>query len=286
MEKLAGEIAKKMLSAAWTLMRAAEAVTSGSRTVQAPLLGALLASTIGKERPPLVERRILTLAALIGALVVPATFQVMVCAPDNVTAVAGEVTTNGPALVVTVICVSAAAVAPPVCRLSRAVTRKFIVRLVVGNLSPGVVVWLRTSDNCGKVRAGLVVGLNERNRGLLPLSGALKRDRGTEIALFPAIGQRVAIRVAARRREGEGRAHRDGVAGSGIYCRRGVAGAADGGWGVAGAGSRVAEDLFHAGRMEVGAAMRLQVVGAANARIGHDRRAAARFVGLAAQRLP
>ena len=114
MEKLAGEIAKKMLSAAWTLMRAAEAVTSGSRTVQAPLLGTLLASTIGKERPPLVESRMLTLAALTGALVVPATFQVMVCAPDNVAVVAGEVTTNGPALVVTVTCVSEAATAPPV----------------------------------------------------------------------------------------------------------------------------------------------------------------------------
>ena len=50
----------------------------------------------------------------VAALAVPATFQVMVCAPDHVTAVAGEVTTNGPALEVTVTCMSAEAVAPPV----------------------------------------------------------------------------------------------------------------------------------------------------------------------------
>src|ERR1017187_6723734 len=159
-------------------MRAAEAVTRGSRTVQAPLFGTLLASKIGKERPPLVESSRVTPAALTGALVVPATFQVMVCAPDHVTALTGEVTTNGPALDVTVTCVSEAATAPPVDALSRAVTRKFSVRLVVGNLSPGVVVWFRMSDHWGNVRDGLVVGLNERNRGLLPLSGALRVIEG------------------------------------------------------------------------------------------------------------
>ena len=62
----------------------------GSRTVLAPLFGTLLASTIGNERPPLVESRMVTLAALTGALVVPATFQVMVCAPDHVTPAAGR----------------------------------------------------------------------------------------------------------------------------------------------------------------------------------------------------
>src|ERR1017187_7611490 len=99
MEKLAGEIAKKILSAACTLMRAPETVTWGSSTVQAPLFGTLPASTIGKLSPPLVESRIVTPAALTGAFVVPATFQVMVCEPDNVPVPAGEVTTNGPALV-------------------------------------------------------------------------------------------------------------------------------------------------------------------------------------------
>ena len=113
----------------------------------APLFGTLLASTIGKVRPPLVESRIMTLAALTGALAVPATFQVMVCALVQATPAAGEVTTKGPALVVTVTCISEEAVAPALAEMSRAVARKFSVRLTVGNISPGVVVWLRISDN-------------------------------------------------------------------------------------------------------------------------------------------
>ena len=48
---------------------------------------------------------------------------------------------------------------------------------------------------------------------------------------------------------------------------------------AAGAGGGVAEDLFEAGRMEVGAAVGLQVVGAADSGVRHDRRAAAGFVG-------
>src|SRR5215212_2016007 len=54
--------------------------------------------------------------------------------------------------------------------LSRTVTRKFIVRVVVGNDSPKVAVPDKISDNCGKVRAGLGVGANERKIGRLPLS--------------------------------------------------------------------------------------------------------------------
>ena len=126
----------------------------------------------------MVESRIVTPDALTGASVVPATFQVIVRAPDHVTPAAGEVTTNGPALVATVTCISAEAVSPPLAELLRAVTRKFIVRLVVGSISPGVVVWLRMSVNWGKVRAGLVVGLNERNKGLLPLSDVCKVTEG------------------------------------------------------------------------------------------------------------
>src|ERR1035441_2781706 len=178
MEKLPGEIAKKMLPAAWTSIRAAEESIAGSRTLQTPLLGALLARTIGKERPPSVESRMLTPPALIGALVEPATSQVMVCAPDHVTPAAGPVTMNGPALVVTVTCMSEEAMAAPLVELSRAVTRKVSVRLVVGSISPRVAVWLRMSDHCGNVRAGLVVGSKERNKGLLPLSGVSKVMEG------------------------------------------------------------------------------------------------------------
>src|ERR1035441_8560687 len=95
MEKLPGEIAKKMFPSAWTMMRAAEAVTSGSRTVLAPVFGTLLASTIGKVTPPLMESRILTLATATGALVVPATFQVTVCAPDHVDGPSGDAMAKG-----------------------------------------------------------------------------------------------------------------------------------------------------------------------------------------------
>ena len=89
MEKLPGEMAKKMLPSAWTWMRVAEDVSAGSMTVQAPVLGAPVASVIGKVRPPLVESTRVTVAALMGALAVPATFQVTVCAPDQFAAAAG-----------------------------------------------------------------------------------------------------------------------------------------------------------------------------------------------------
>ena len=56
------------------------------------------ASVVGKVLPPSVESSIATLAQLTGAAVVPATFQVTVCAllPAQVTAVFGWVTANGP----------------------------------------------------------------------------------------------------------------------------------------------------------------------------------------------
>src|SRR5690348_16406633 len=62
--------------------------------------------------------------------------------------------------------------------LSRAVTLKFIVRLVAGNVSPGVVVLLRMSLNRGRGLEAFVDGLNERKRGLLPLSRAFNAMDG------------------------------------------------------------------------------------------------------------
>src|SRR5262245_55152329 len=63
---------------------------------------------------------------------------------------------------------------PPPARLSRAVTRKFMLRVVVGITSPSARVLFNRLLKRGNVRDGLVVGLNERNSGLLPLSGVLK----------------------------------------------------------------------------------------------------------------
>ena len=73
--------------------------------------------------------------ALIGELAVPATFHVTVRNPDQLVVVFGEVTTNGPAPPTEVTVMSESATPPPPTRLSRAVTRNFIVRPVVGSFS-------------------------------------------------------------------------------------------------------------------------------------------------------
>src|SRR5262249_50266800 len=96
----------------------------------------------------------------------------------QVTAEFGAVMRNGPAFPNTVTCMSALLRPPPPRWLSRAVTRKFIVRFVLGNASPGVTVLLRISFNRGNVLEHLVVGLNERKSGLLPLSAAVNPTHG------------------------------------------------------------------------------------------------------------
>jgi hypothetical protein len=59
---------------------------------------------------------------------------------------------------------------PPAARPSRAVTRKFNVRVVVGSASPVELVLLSMLDSFGNVLVGLVVAMKERNMGLDPLS--------------------------------------------------------------------------------------------------------------------
>src|ERR1041385_3088226 len=172
MVKLAADTSKKILPAPSTLMRAAGVGMFGSSTVAEPLFGVFVKSVMGKETPPLVERRMFTAAVLTGALVVPATFQVTDWKPESVAVVLGAVTANGPELKFTPTCMSAVAKAPPPGRLSRAVTRKFMVRLVAGSFSPAETVLLSRSNSLGKVRAGLDTGGNERTIGLLPLSGS------------------------------------------------------------------------------------------------------------------
>src|SRR6185369_15137580 len=152
-------------------MRALEVIRLGKTTAWVPSLGTLVARTNGKEIPPLVESSRLTLVALTGEAVVPATFQVTVRTPDQVTAELGEVMTKGPALLATVTCISALFTPPPPARLSRATTRNLSRRLVVGSISPRVVVWLSRSESWGKIREGLVEGRKDRKIGLAPLSG-------------------------------------------------------------------------------------------------------------------
>src|SRR5439155_1870440 len=88
----------------------------------------------------------------------------------QVVAEAGWVTVNGPESLRALTCVAAELTPPPPARLSRAVTRKFIVRVVAGIDSPNVMVPESTSCKRGKVRAGLVVGRNERKIGREPSS--------------------------------------------------------------------------------------------------------------------
>src|SRR6266850_1212374 len=113
MEKLPCEMSKKILSPASTLMRAIEVEIFGKRTTAIPLFGTFVARTIGKVEPPSVESRMLTLAALIGGLLVPATSQVTQRYPAQEAAAAGAVMRKGPAAPMTVTCIVALATPPP-----------------------------------------------------------------------------------------------------------------------------------------------------------------------------
>lgn len=112
-------------------------VLAGMLTLSLPSLGVEAASSIGQLAPPSSDRVMRTLAALMPLAVVPATSQVTACAlpAAQLTAVLGAVTRNGPAAAATVTAVLASLVPPPPARLSRAVTRKFSVRLVLGSTS-------------------------------------------------------------------------------------------------------------------------------------------------------
>jgi hypothetical protein len=144
----------------------------GTVTGSLPSFAVLSANTIGNVFPPLVDREIFTLAQFTGEDAVFATFQLTVCVvlPVQVTLVFGDVTRKGPAVDVMFRTIASELTPPPAARLSRAVTRKFIARVVAGSISPIVVVLFRRSDNFGNVREGLAVALNERNRGRVPSS--------------------------------------------------------------------------------------------------------------------
>ena len=93
---------------------------------------------VGKVVPPSVEREILTFAALTGAAVVPATFQVTVklLFPGMEIAVLGAVTVKGPGVPLTITFDDVVLMPPPLARLSRAITWNTMVRLMAGSSSP------------------------------------------------------------------------------------------------------------------------------------------------------
>src|SRR5215207_926150 len=102
----------------------------GRVTACDPSFGVLSARTVGNVLPPSVERRMRTLAVLMGERFVFATFQLTVSwpPPDKVISVFGCVTTKGPAPPQTLMGRSSSrtAVPPPPARLSRTETVKFI----------------------------------------------------------------------------------------------------------------------------------------------------------------
>ena len=74
-------------------------------------------------------------------------------------------TRKGPLVAVTLTCIASLATAPLPARLSRTVTWKFIVRVIVGKDSPMVDVLLRMFASFGNVRDGLVTGSNDLKIG-------------------------------------------------------------------------------------------------------------------------
>ncbi len=130
--------------------------------VSVPSLGVLATKVNGKDCPPLVENKMVTLAQLTGAAVVFATFQVIVAVlvplAFHVVGLFCEVMLKGPLEAATATEVASQSKPLPDGLLSRTVRRKFMVRATCGNISPKVWVLFKISDSCGKVRVGLVVG--------------------------------------------------------------------------------------------------------------------------------
>jgi hypothetical protein len=104
MLKFVSEISKKILPMASTFTLAVLLAPAGIVTNSDPSLGVLASKAVGNVCPPSVDNEILTFAVLTGGSVVLATSQVIVCVepPAHDTLVLGDVTLNGPAVLVTV----------------------------------------------------------------------------------------------------------------------------------------------------------------------------------------
>lgn len=114
--KLVFEISKKILPTASTFILAVVVAPTGIVTACEPSLAVLAAKTVGNVWPPSVDNEILTFAQLTGAAVVFATFHVIVCVelPAHETFVFGDVTENGPEVLLTVTTMSSNCVWPTV----------------------------------------------------------------------------------------------------------------------------------------------------------------------------
>ena len=106
--KFALEISKKILPTASTFTRAVVVGVFGITNASVESLGVLAANTVGNVWPPSVDKDIFTLAQFTGEAVVPATDHVIVLVepPAQDTLVLGDVTWNGPEVLVTVTVIS------------------------------------------------------------------------------------------------------------------------------------------------------------------------------------
>ena len=255
----------------------------------APLLGVLATSGNAYVNPPSFERSIATFAQLTGGESVPATSQVTVrvspAAPGD--RVFGRVTSNGPAVFVTWIWMLFALTVAPNCGvpgtswLSRTVRRKERSRVVAGHASP---VDERRAEHGFDLREhARATGRRIERAEDRAVAGVALREcrRRAKVVLLPVVRQRIAVGIARRARQRERRVHRDRDFGrQAAVSMTGVAS-------VLAVSTAHAPpllpiqriDLLEALGVEVRIGMRLQVVGAADAGVGHDRRAAARFVG-------
>ena len=126
--------------------------TFGTVIASEPSFG-VLATKVVNVAPLSLENKMFTLEVLIPFAVVPATFHVMVCEEPCVqvtSAVAGEVTLNGPVLANVTTMVPRLVCPPFGAALSRTVTAKFIVLAAFGTTSHvGVRLPANTSANRG-----------------------------------------------------------------------------------------------------------------------------------------
>ena len=137
------------------------------------------------------------------------------------------------------------------------------------------------ADDVGQLGedAARVAGGAERAENRARPIIAVGRRGGAEVELLPAIGQRIAVCVGGAAGQAKGRAFGDGIAGSRVGHGSMIAGSARGR--TAGAGSRrgVGHNLVEADGVEVGVAVRLQILRPADAGVAHNGGPTARFVG-------
>jgi hypothetical protein len=138
---------------------------------------------IGKVLPPSVDNRMFNISAqFTGAIFVLATFHPTVCGPEaQVTAVLGELTMKGPAVLLTLNANELKFIPPPPALLSLTVNRKLRFLVYDGKISPMVEVLFKRSLSLGKVLVVETTGENDLKIGAFPTGAVGRRLRQDQI---------------------------------------------------------------------------------------------------------